>query len=154
MIQHFRSFFKPPDPDPKQCFWDPVLLNWYLLLLTRPSVVSDLKSGTNEDDITMKITEIVFLNDVIVKHRQSGATVKMLQVSGGKVWVYLTLSQWMLSWSNSVANLIIGDFLVLRIRFWFKVPDPYKIAESELITRFRIRALVGTENCHTIWNKS
>ena len=29
----------------------------------------------------MKITEIVFLNDVIVKHRESGATVKMLQVS-------------------------------------------------------------------------
>jgi hypothetical protein len=47
---------------------------------SRPSVVSDLKSGTNEDDVTMKITEIVFLNDVIVKHRQSGATVKMLQV--------------------------------------------------------------------------
>ena len=42
--------------------------------------ISDLKSGTNEDDVTMKITEIVFLNDVIVKHRSSGATVKMLQV--------------------------------------------------------------------------
>jgi DNA-directed RNA polymerase III subunit RPC1 len=47
-------------------------------------VVSDLKSGTNEDDVTMKITEIVFLNDVIVKHRQSGATVKMLQVWFGQ----------------------------------------------------------------------
>ena len=49
-------------------------------LCVRPSVASDLKSGTNEDDVTMKITEIVFLNDVIVKHRQSGATAKMLQV--------------------------------------------------------------------------
>ena len=49
-------------------------------LCIRPSVASDLKSGTNEDDVTMKITEIVFLNDVIVKHRQSGATAKMLQV--------------------------------------------------------------------------
>ncbi|EFX69638.1 hypothetical protein DAPPUDRAFT_62003, partial [Daphnia pulex] len=39
----------------------------------RPSVMSDLKSGTNEDDLTMKLTEIVFLNDVIVKHRLSGA---------------------------------------------------------------------------------
>ena len=26
----------------------------------RPSVVSDLKSGTNEDDLTMKLTEIIF----------------------------------------------------------------------------------------------
>ena len=38
-------------------------------LCIRPSVVSDLKSGTNEDDVTMKLTEIVFLNDVIMKHR-------------------------------------------------------------------------------------
>ena len=36
--------------------------------------------GTNEDDVTMKITEIVFLNDVIVKHRESGVSMKMLQV--------------------------------------------------------------------------
>ncbi|XP_025765315.1 DNA-directed RNA polymerase III subunit RPC1 isoform X3 [Oreochromis niloticus] len=34
-------------------------------LCIRPSVVSDLKSGTNEDDLTMKLTEIIFLNDVI-----------------------------------------------------------------------------------------
>ncbi len=48
-------------------------------LCIRPSVVSDLKSGTNEDDVTMKLTEIVFLNDVIIKHRQNGATAKMIQ---------------------------------------------------------------------------
>ena len=48
-------------------------------LCIRPSVISDLKSGTNEDDVTMKLTEIVFLNDVITKHRQSGATAKMIQ---------------------------------------------------------------------------
>ena len=48
-------------------------------LCIRPSVVSDLKSGTNEDDVTMKMTEIVFLNDVIMKHRQSGAISKMIQ---------------------------------------------------------------------------
>ncbi len=50
-------------------------------LCIRPSVISDLKSGTNEDDVTMKLTEIVFLNDVIIKHRQNGATAKMIQVS-------------------------------------------------------------------------
>lgn len=48
-------------------------------LCIRPSVVSDLKSGTNEDDVTMKMTEIVFLNDVIMKHKQTGATSKTLQ---------------------------------------------------------------------------
>ncbi|KAK0138597.1 DNA-directed RNA polymerase III subunit RPC1 [Merluccius polli] len=37
-------------------------------LCIRPSVVSDLKSGTNEDDLTMKLTEIIFLNDVIKKN--------------------------------------------------------------------------------------
>jgi len=56
-------------------------------LCIRPSVVSDLKSGTNEDDVTMKITEIVFLNDVIVKHRESGVSMKMLQDD----WDYLQL---------------------------------------------------------------
>lgn len=39
-------------------------------LCIRPSVVSDLKSGTNEDDLTMKLTEIIFLNDVIKKVSQ------------------------------------------------------------------------------------
>lgn len=56
-------------------------------LCIRPSVVSDLKSGTNEDDVTMKLTEIVFLNDVIMKHRQNGATAKMIQDD----WDYLQL---------------------------------------------------------------
>ncbi len=48
-------------------------------LCIRPSVISDLKSGTNEDDVTMKLTEIVFLNDVIIRHRENGATAKMIQ---------------------------------------------------------------------------
>ncbi|XP_075697917.1 DNA-directed RNA polymerase III subunit RPC1 isoform X1 [Rhinoderma darwinii] len=47
-------------------------------LCIRPSVVSDLKSGTNEDDLTMKLTEIIFLNDVIKKHRISGAKTQMI----------------------------------------------------------------------------
>ena len=42
----------------------------------RPSVISDLQSGSNEDDITMKLTEIIFLNDVIRKLRSSGAPVQ------------------------------------------------------------------------------
>ncbi|XP_064623865.1 DNA-directed RNA polymerase III subunit RPC1-like [Lineus longissimus] len=53
----------------------------------RPSVVSDLKSGTNEDDITMKLTEIIFLNDVIEKHRASGAKMQMIMED----WDFLQL---------------------------------------------------------------
>ncbi len=56
-------------------------------LCIRPSVVSDLKSGTNEDDVTMKMSEIVFLNDIIIKHRQMGAPSKNMQDD----WDYLQL---------------------------------------------------------------
>ncbi|CAG9841200.1 unnamed protein product [Diabrotica balteata] len=53
----------------------------------RPSVVSDLKAGTNEDDLTMKQSEIIFINDVIKKHKQSGASVNMYQEG----WDFLQL---------------------------------------------------------------
>ncbi|XP_045213702.1 DNA-directed RNA polymerase III subunit RPC1-like isoform X1 [Mercenaria mercenaria] len=56
-------------------------------LCIRPSVVSDLKSGTNEDDVTMKLTEIIFLNDVIQKHRATGAKVQMIMED----WDFLQL---------------------------------------------------------------
>ncbi|KAK2152800.1 hypothetical protein LSH36_317g01042 [Paralvinella palmiformis] len=56
-------------------------------LCIRPSVISDLKSGTNEDDITMKLTEIIFLNDVIMKHRASGAKMPMIMED----WDFLQL---------------------------------------------------------------
>ena len=39
-------------------------------------------SCSNEDDITMKLTEILFLNDVIQKHKSTGAKVNMIMVSG------------------------------------------------------------------------
>ncbi|XP_043285852.1 DNA-directed RNA polymerase III subunit RPC1 [Venturia canescens] len=53
----------------------------------RPSVISDLKAGTNEDNLTMKLSEIVFINDVIQKHRQSGAKVQMYNED----WEFLQL---------------------------------------------------------------
>ncbi|MGH0118176.1 UNVERIFIED_CONTAM: hypothetical protein FKN15_045323 [Acipenser sinensis] len=56
-------------------------------LCIRPSIVSDLKSGTNEDDLTMKLTEIIFLNDVIKKHRMSGAKTQMIMED----WDFLLL---------------------------------------------------------------
>ncbi|XP_033120133.1 DNA-directed RNA polymerase III subunit RPC1-like [Anneissia japonica] len=56
-------------------------------LCIRPSVITDLKSGTNEDDITVKLTEIIFLNDVIKKHRQAGAKMAMIMED----WDFLQL---------------------------------------------------------------
>lgn len=53
----------------------------------RPSVVSELQSGTNEDDLTMKLTEIIFLNDVITKHRATGAKIQMIMED----WDFLQL---------------------------------------------------------------
>ena len=53
----------------------------------RPSVISDLQSGSNEDDLTMKLTEIIFLNDVIRKHRSTGAKVQIIMED----WDFLQL---------------------------------------------------------------
>ncbi|KAL1139349.1 hypothetical protein AAG570_006333 [Ranatra chinensis] len=53
----------------------------------RPSVISELKSGTNEDDLTMKLSEIVFINDVIKKHKLSGAKAQMISED----WEFLQL---------------------------------------------------------------
>ncbi|KAF6020049.1 POLR3A [Bugula neritina] len=44
----------------------------------RPSVVSDIKSGTNEDDITVKISEIIIINDNIRRHKTTNAKMPML----------------------------------------------------------------------------
>ncbi|XP_038060034.1 DNA-directed RNA polymerase III subunit RPC1-like isoform X2 [Patiria miniata] len=56
-------------------------------LCIRPSVISDLKAGTNEDDLTVKLTEIIFLNDVIRKHQQAGAKMSMIMED----WDFLQL---------------------------------------------------------------
>ena len=39
-----------------------------------------------EDDVTMKLTEIIFLNDVIQKHRTQGAKVQMIMVRDSHLW--------------------------------------------------------------------
>lgn len=41
----------------------------------------------NEDDITMKLTEIIFLNDVVKKHRATGAKMQMMMED----WDFLQL---------------------------------------------------------------
>ncbi|KPJ01255.1 DNA-directed RNA polymerase III subunit RPC1 [Papilio xuthus] len=56
-------------------------------LCIRPSVISDIKAGTNEDDLTMKQSEILLINDVIGRHIASGGKSELLQED----WDYLQL---------------------------------------------------------------
>lgn len=53
----------------------------------RPSVVSEVKAGTTEDDLTMKQSEILLINDVITKHMNSGGKMELIQED----WDFLQL---------------------------------------------------------------
>lgn len=54
----------------------------------RPSVISELKAGTNEDDLTMKLTEIMLINDIIKKHKRDGAPMKTMSETWDHLQVY------------------------------------------------------------------
>ncbi|CAF1214927.1 unnamed protein product [Adineta steineri] len=47
-------------------------------LCIRPTVQSDFRAGTNEDDLTIKLSEIIFLNDVIQRNRLNGVKMDKL----------------------------------------------------------------------------
>ncbi|CAL4127007.1 unnamed protein product, partial [Meganyctiphanes norvegica] len=51
----------------------------------RPSVISELKAGTNEDDITVMLTEIIFLNNLI--NKRSTGKIQSIQ----DAWEHLQL---------------------------------------------------------------
>lgn len=53
----------------------------------RPSVVSETKAGTTEDDLTMKQSEILLINDVINKHMNTGGKTELIQED----WDFLQL---------------------------------------------------------------
>ncbi|KAJ1365444.1 DNA-directed RNA polymerase [Parelaphostrongylus tenuis] len=57
----------------------------------RPSVVSEVKSGTTEDDITMKLCEIILINDVLEKHKKDGATIKTVTEAWDHLQVQVAL---------------------------------------------------------------
>ena len=49
-------------------------------LCIRPSVASDLKAGTREDDLSVKLAEIIFLNDIIRSHYKKNARAQMVSL--------------------------------------------------------------------------
>ncbi|XP_066147818.1 DNA-directed RNA polymerase III subunit RPC1 [Euwallacea fornicatus] len=87
-IDVLKIFQRIPESDIPLFAMDPQRAQPRDLILTRilvppvtirPSVVSDIKDGTNEDDLTMKQSEIIFLNDVIKRYKLCGASVNMYQ---------------------------------------------------------------------------
>lgn len=53
----------------------------------RPSVVSEIKAGTTEDDLTLKQTEMLLINDAINKHMTTGGKIELIQED----WDFLQL---------------------------------------------------------------
>lgn len=53
----------------------------------RPSVVSEIKAGTTEDDLTLKQTEMLLINDAINKHMNTGGKIELIQED----WDFLQL---------------------------------------------------------------
>ncbi|CAJ0937344.1 unnamed protein product, partial [Mesorhabditis belari] len=53
----------------------------------RPSVASEVKAGTTEDDLTMKLSEIFLINDVLRKHKRDGAPSKTVH----ETWEHLQI---------------------------------------------------------------
>uniref|UniRef100_A0A914H6Z0 DNA-directed RNA polymerase n=1 Tax=Globodera rostochiensis TaxID=31243 RepID=A0A914H6Z0_GLORO len=56
----------------------------------RPSVVSVFKSSSNEDDLTMKLTEIMLFNDILKKRKRDGAPMKTVAETWDHLQKYLT----------------------------------------------------------------
>lgn len=84
VLNLFRNI---PDEDiplllinPELCHPKDLILTRILVppLCIRPSVSSDFKAGTTEDDLTIKLTEIVFLNHTILKHKAQNARIQMI----------------------------------------------------------------------------
>lgn len=80
-LKVLRLFEKIPNEDVELLGLDPVYGRPDRLILTRllvppvcirPSIAMDAGSGSNEDDLTIKLMEIIFINSSIRKHINSG----------------------------------------------------------------------------------
>jgi len=57
----------------------------------RPTIVSEVKTGTTEDDITMSLTKIIIANESIRKYRVIGAMVYQLMENWERLQLYVAL---------------------------------------------------------------
>lgn len=74
-------------------------------------------SNRNEDDLTMKQSEIIFINDVIKKHKLSGASVNMYQEG----WDFLQLQTAL--YINSELSGVPMNMMVSGFFFSFKIQN-------------------------------
>lgn len=83
----------------------------------RPSVVSEIKAGTTEDDLTMKQSEILLINDVINKHMTSGHKIEQVQED----WDFLQLhvSLYFNSEVSGIPMTMLVSFLDESFLFYF-----------------------------------
>jgi hypothetical protein len=76
----------------------------------------------NEDDLTMKLSEIVFINNVITKHRHSGAKVQMINED----WDFLQLHCAL--YMNSETS---GIPLNMQVYIYFTILDLFRLFSSK-----------------------
>ncbi|RDD41425.1 DNA-directed RNA polymerase III subunit RPC1 [Trichoplax sp. H2] len=60
-------------------------------LCIRPSVMTDSQMGSNEDDLTMKLTEIILISDYINRSRQNGAKIQILMELWDNLQIHVSL---------------------------------------------------------------
>lgn len=80
----------------------------------RPSVVSETKAGTTEDDLTMKQSEILLINDVINKHMSTGGKIELIQED----WDFLQLHV-SLYFNSEVSGIPLAMLVREFINFFF-----------------------------------
>lgn len=79
----------------------------------RPSVVSEIKAGTTEDDLTLKQTEMLLINDAINKHMTTGGKIELIQEDWDFLQLHVSL------YFNSEVSGIPLAMLVSEILFLF-----------------------------------
>ncbi|VDM81236.1 unnamed protein product, partial [Strongylus vulgaris] len=52
---------------------------------------NEVKSGTTEDDLTMKLSEIILINDVLQKYKKDGAPIKALNEAWDQLQIHVAL---------------------------------------------------------------
>lgn len=83
----------------------------------RPSVVSEIKSGTTEDDLTMKQSEILLINDVINKHMNTGGNIELIQED----WDFLQLHV-SLYFNSEVSGIPLAMLVSIEIESLARAP--------------------------------
>ncbi len=118
----------------------------------RPSVVSEVKAGTTEDDLTMKQSEILLINDVIGKHMSTGGKMELIQED----WDFLQLHV-ALYFNSEVSGVPLAMIVSLTSKMTrglrFILKNIFKISAEKTIERncAEIEGETGTISWKLVW---